>query len=72
MLVSFFMNEATNSDIRVAAVGHCLFILIISLLLGEAVSSDEALISTEGAAGLVGWVAGVGAAHLAFTALRRR
>lgn len=66
------MNESTTPDIKCAAVGHCFLILLIAALLGEAVSAGDPIISVGEAGALIGWVAGVGTAHLLFTVVRGR
>lgn len=64
------MNSMVTSDIRWIALGYCFFILLVSILLGEVVSTTEDGVSKGGAAAILGWLVGVGVAHLLLMAAR--
>ena len=66
------MNESKISDLRHTSLGHCLLILLSAALLGEVVGADEPVISVGVAGALIGWVAGVGVAHILLLAVRWR
>lgn len=66
------MNKLAASDIVSTGLFHCFLILVFSALLGELVSVEDPLISIGAAGGMVGWMVGVGVAHLLLVAIRER